>query len=50
MRAIVNALDDQGRWVEAGKINMRTFVANLNSLANYLESNRPPGTGGGASR
>ena len=50
VRAIVNALDDQGRWVEAGKINMRTFVANLNSLANYLESNRPPGTGGGASR
>ena len=50
VRAIVNALDDRGRWVEDGKINMRTFVANLNALANYLEFKRRAATDGGESR
>ena len=43
VRAIIAALDAQGRWVEDGWIECRTFVRNLTTLADYLEASRPAG-------
>jgi len=41
--AIIAALDAQGRWVEDGWIECRTFIRNLATLADYLEATRPAG-------
>ena len=36
VRAVVAALDDQGRWLEDDMINSATFIANVDLLARYL--------------
>lgn len=40
VRKIVAALDEQGRWVTKGWIECRTFIANLTTLARYVEATR----------
>lgn len=36
VRAIVDSLDDRGRWITRRRISSRTFVANVRTLAEYL--------------
>lgn len=36
VRQIIASLDDKGRWVEDGYINTRTFIRNVETLANYI--------------
>lgn len=40
VREIITALDDRGRWVETGMIHSRTFVRNVETLADYLAAGR----------
>jgi len=37
VRKIIAAQDAEGRWVENGKIETRTFIANMGALCDYLE-------------
>jgi len=37
VREIIAALDEQGRWVSGGNIQCRTFIANVETLSEYLE-------------
>ena len=37
VRAVIESLDSHGRWVDDGMIEMRTYVRNLQTLAEYLE-------------
>ncbi len=36
VRQIIASLDEKGRWVEGGYINTRTFIRNVETLANYI--------------
>ncbi len=36
VRQIIASLDERGRWVEGGYINTRTFIRNVETLANYI--------------
>ncbi len=42
VRRVVDALDDQGRWVTEGRLEARTFVANMEVLCDYLEAATAP--------
>ncbi len=41
IRAIVSALDEEGRWVKDGWISMRTYVRNIDTLREYLRLTAP---------
>jgi len=36
VREIVDALDSRGRWVEDGRVDVRTFNRNVGRLAEYI--------------
>lgn len=36
VRQIIASMDEKGRWIEGGYINTRTFVRNVETLANYI--------------
>ena len=38
VRKVIDALDAKGRWITNGRIESRTFIANVNTLCDYLES------------
>jgi PelA/Pel-15E family pectate lyase len=38
---LISGLDPQGRWVQDGRIRMRTFVNNCNTILDYLEYAKP---------
>ncbi len=40
VRRIIAALDEQGRWVEGGWIECRTFIENLDRLSEYVAACR----------
>jgi hypothetical protein len=42
IEAIVEDLDPQGRWIDDGMINSKTFIRNYGELARFLALNRPP--------
>jgi len=37
-RKVIGALDGQGRWITNRRIESRTFIANVNTLCDYLEA------------
>ena len=37
-RKVIAALDAKGRWISNGRIESRTFIANVNTLCDYLEA------------
>jgi len=38
VRKVIAALDAKGRWISNGRIESRTFIANVNTLCDYLEA------------
>ena len=36
-RKVIAALDSTGRWISSGRIESRTFIANVNTICDYLE-------------
>jgi hypothetical protein len=38
VRKVIDALDAKGRWITNGRIESRTFIANVNTLCDYLEA------------
>lgn len=38
VRNVIDALDAQGRWISNGRIESRTFIANVDILCDYLEA------------
>jgi hypothetical protein len=38
VRKVIAALDAKGRWITNGRIESRTFIANVNALCDYLEA------------
>ena len=38
VQKVIAALDEQGRWITNGRIESRTFIANVNTLCDYLEA------------
>jgi len=39
VRRVIAALDAKGRWITNGRIESRTFIANVNTLCDYLAAN-----------
>jgi hypothetical protein len=37
VREVIAQLDDQGRWISSGMLQIGTFVARMNLLCEYLE-------------
>jgi len=35
---VISSLDDKGRWVRKGYIEMRVFIRNIRLLCDYLEA------------
>jgi hypothetical protein len=42
VKAVIATLDEQARWVSAGRIYSKTFVSNLGVLCDYLAAISPP--------
>lgn len=40
VRRVIDALDDQGRWVEDGTIECSTFIRNIDILSSYIAEKR----------
>lgn len=38
VRKVIAALDAKGRWISNGRIESRTFIANVNTLCDYIEA------------
>ena len=38
VRKVIAALDTKGRWIRNGRIESRTFIANVNTLCDYIEA------------
>jgi PelA/Pel-15E family pectate lyase len=37
-REVIEALDNKGRWLKNGRIETRVFIANVNTLCDYLQA------------